>query len=57
MSQTKVVKCLCSHEGQDELRGFGHRVHNQTRNSPPGGSSGGWRCTVCRAEKVEKDKT
>ena len=46
---TKIMPCTCTHPGQDRLHGAGRRVHNAFAKSP-----GGWRCTVCGAEKGEK---
>lgn len=38
-----IVKCLCSHEGQDMLHGKGNRVANKTKQANPDK----YRCTVC----------
>jgi len=37
---TKIIKCNCKNDWQDETYGFGNRVANETRN-------GQFRCTVC----------
>jgi len=37
---TKIIKCNCKHNWQDEAYGYGNRVANETRN-------GQFRCTVC----------
>jgi hypothetical protein len=42
---TKVMRCSCKHEFQDERHGSGMRVHNRTTSG-----KGGWRCTVCLNE-------
>ena len=35
-----MVRCKCTHFGQDEINGVGNRTANETRN-------GQFRCTVC----------
>lgn len=37
---SKIMKCNCAHEVQDELYGEGNRIGNELRN-------GQLRCTVC----------
>lgn len=37
--ETKIKKCTCNHEYQDETYGPGNRVCNMT--------NAGFRCTVC----------
>ena len=46
---TKVLKCTCDHTYQDEKYGYQMRVHNQCKL----GSDVGWRCTVCKKEKLK----
>lgn len=42
-----IIKCVCVHEGQDELHGLGNRVANPT-------TTGTVRCTVCKQEQRAK---
>lgn len=44
--ETKITRCSCSHEYQDQKYGKGMRVHNPTASNPPR-----HRCTVCGSEK------
>lgn len=39
---SKIAKCTCKHDDQDQLYGPGNRLANETR-------SGQLRCTVCGA--------
>ena len=50
--ETKILKCKCAHDYQDEEYGLGNRVHNY---APKGTVTGkpGWRCTVCVDVKPE----
>ena len=45
-----ILHCSCPHKGQDIIHGSGRRVFNKTK------SLNEWRCTVCKATKVEKLK-
>ena len=45
---TKILKCTCKHEGQDELHGKGMRVFNSTSKDDT------YRCTVCEKEKISR---
>jgi len=45
-----IVKCNCTHKGQDELHGSGMRVFNLIPKGDKETQVKG-RCTVCRAEK------
>lgn len=45
---TKIIKCTCKNEYQDEKYGKGMRVHNSTFDV----QKNGYRCTVC--EKLNK---
>lgn len=47
---TKVMKCKCEHEYQDAKYGKGNRVFNKMKKD------GGWKCTVCNAETVNKSE-
>lgn len=38
-----ILRCLCPHEAQDRLHGFGHRVANPQKKQPEYA-----RCTVCK---------
>lgn len=42
---TKIMKCDCEHEYQDEKYGKSNRVHNHVKSKDK------WRCTVCKKEK------
>lgn len=44
---TKIIKCDCKNEYQDEKYGKDQRVHNKTS----GKDGRNWRCTVCKKEK------
>lgn len=46
---TKVMKCPCTHPGQDKLHGPGLRVHNSVNKDP---KDVRWRCTACGVEKT-----
>jgi len=46
---TKIIKCNCEHEYQDEKYGKYYRLHNETGGRDR--SKKGWRCTVCGDEK------
>lgn len=51
MSKTKIMKCTCANEYQDEKYGQQMRVHNETAKNVPG--QGNYhRCTVCLKERV-----
>jgi hypothetical protein len=39
---TKLIKCTCAHEAQDEMYGQGNRMANEMR-------TGQLKCTVCKA--------
>ena len=41
---TRIIKCICKNEFQDEKYGKGMRVHNEKKD-------GTFRCTVCGDEK------
>lgn len=41
---TKIIKCNCKHDYQDEKYGKGNRVHNSTARS---NDHKEYRCTVC----------
>ena len=45
-----ILKCTCSHDGQDRLHGSGNRVHNQAKDSNRGIK---WRCTICGKEQSQ----
>jgi hypothetical protein len=45
MSKTKIAKCSCKHDFQDERYGKGNRVFNYCSKNDK------WRCTVCKKEK------
>lgn len=45
---TKIVKCTCQHEQQDNMYGKGNRVANSTSKANQ------YRCTVCKTLRVEK---
>ena len=45
MSESKVMRCDCSHAFQDSRYGAGKRVHNRTSGTTPS-----WRCTSCGTE-------
>lgn len=40
----RILHCHCSYPFQDKRYGRGRRVHN--------GCAKGWRCTVCKDEKI-----
>jgi len=42
---TKILKCYCNHDFQDEQYGRKMRVHNHTLKGYDGRA--GWRCTIC----------
>jgi len=42
---TKILKCDCVSDYQDEKYGKGNRMHNLTKD-------GGTRCSVCGTKKV-----
>ena len=46
--RTKIFKCSCKHDYQDQKYGPGMRLHNG--KNPNGGPDRGWRCTVCSKE-------
>ena len=39
---TRIIRCTCKHDFQDERYGQNMRVHNAMLKPKPG-----WRCTVC----------
>ena len=41
---TKIIKCTCKHDYQDEKYGKGNRVHNSTSKTE---TLKEYRCTVC----------
>lgn len=41
---TRIIKCTCEHEYQDERYGKKMRLHNKIGK---GTCIEGWRCTVC----------
>lgn len=41
---TKIMKCKCVNEFQDQEYGPGMRVHNSCGKDK---TTAGWRCTVC----------
>lgn len=43
--ETRILKCTCKHEFQDERYGKGKRVHNKKKPVAAGISE--WECTVC----------
>lgn len=45
-----ILYCSCSNKEQDTIHGPGRRVFNKTKTLNE------WRCTVCKAVKVEKPK-
>ena len=45
---TKIIKCNCKNDYQDEKYGKNMRVHNSTADT----KKNGYRCTVC--EKLNK---
>ena len=47
---TKILKCTCQHEYQDEIYGKGNRVHNPLKTSQH--EQPKYRCTVCKQEKT-----
>lgn len=47
-----IMKCLCSHEQQDQMYGKGMRIFNACA----GKTNVKYRCTVCKHEK-ELDQT
>lgn len=47
MSATKVLRCTCKHEFQDERYGRGKRLHNKLADK----ATYDWRCTVCANER------
>lgn len=53
--QSKIMKCDCKHEFQDQTYGKGMRVHNPAPQK--GASPQRMRCTVCRKERNIDNKT
>ena len=49
---TKIIKCRCKSEFQDERYGKGKRVHNQTTKN----NGRTYRCTVCGNETESGEK-
>ncbi len=49
MSQTKLIKCECKHEYQDQKYGKGIRLANKTKFVHVENEV--YRCTVCKREK------
>jgi hypothetical protein len=47
---SKILKCKCQHQDQDQMYGPGNRVHNETKEP------GEYRCTVCLAVNKEGNK-
>ena len=49
----KILPCLCKHEYQDRLYGYGRRVHNPTEKQIVynGHTKLAYRCTVCLNER------
>ena len=43
-----IIKCTCSHAGQDELYGKGMRLANSCKEKAGGQCE--WRCSVCKKE-------
>ena len=44
---TKVMRCSCENEFQDEIYGKNMRLFNECSAN---GKNNGWRCTVCGKE-------
>jgi hypothetical protein len=44
---TKIIKCSCNHDFQDNTYGKGNRVANWAVKKTA------WRCTVCAKEQIE----
>lgn len=53
MEGTKVLRCSCHHDYQDEKYGKGMRVHNLVTAK---GKPLGWACTVCTPRRLPADK-
>jgi hypothetical protein len=47
---TKILKCNCVQEFQDETYGQNMRVHNKTAKDDT------WRCCVCNTERKKGDR-
>lgn len=45
MADCKIAKCICAHEGQDQLYSKGKRLFNPIGKGKDQGTD--YRCTVC----------
>lgn len=53
VERSRVMRCDCKHDYQDEKYGVGKRVHSRrVKDRKPLG----WRCSVCGANKTEDAK-
>ena len=52
MAQVAILKCKCTHAGQDAIHGKGQRVHNKREKKGKVGTNHAYACTSCGATQV-----
>jgi hypothetical protein len=53
VSGSKIIRCSCVNQWQDQRYGAGMRVHTRTQK---GKTIPVWRCTICLSEKESAEE-